>query len=311
MRSSLLDLLRILAISLVLVQHSAMWLNQSWPPIYYIKGLNYVSLGHLGVTIFLLVSGIALRLNDRGQGVAAFYTRRLQRIYPVYWMALALSLAMGLVFHWDNFPKDWVEGALTITGLCVFAGRLGCWLTPAWFIGLILSFYAVYPWLSRLINRAPRITLEALLLISLASRLSVDGYLPNYPTEWFPLCRVFEFGLGIYLAQEVRLAPALRWRAPAPISRILEILGELSFPAFLVHWLFRNVYWHLGPPLHVLVFLIMTISVSFVVLSVDSYLQRALFGAARGSCSPVVFKLSVARKAWTSLWGGRSVESHA
>jgi len=303
-RSSLLDLLRILAISLVLVQHSAMWLNQSWPPIYYIKGLNYVSLGHLGVTIFLLVSGIALRLNDRGQGVAAFYTRRLQRIYPVYWMALALSLAMGLVFHWDNFPKDWVEGALTITGLCVFAGRLGCWLTPAWFIGLILSFYAVYPWLSRLINRAPRITLEALLLISLASRLSVDGYLPNYPTEWFPLCRVFEFGLGIYLAQEVRLAPALRWRAPAPISRILEILGELSFPAFLVHWLFRNVYWHLGPPLHVLVFLIMTISVSFVVLSVDSYLQRALFGAARGSCSPVVFKLSVARKAWTSLWGG-------
>ena len=303
MRSSLLDLLRILAISLVLVQHSAMWLNQSWPPIYYIKGLNYVSLGHLGVTIFLLVSGIALRLNDRGQGVAAFYTRRLQRIYPVYWMALALSLAMGLVFHWDNFPKDWVEGALTITGLCVFAGRLGCWLTPAWFIGLILSFYAVYPWLSRLINRAPRITLEALLLISLASRLSVDGYLPNYPTEWFPLCRVFEFGLGIYLAQEVRLAPALRWRAPAPISRILEILGELSFPAFLVHWLFRNVYWHLGPPLHVLVFLIMTISVSFVVLSVDSYLQRALFGAARGSCSPVVFKLSVARKAWTSLWG--------
>ena len=303
MRSSLLDLLRILAISLVLVQHSAMWLNQSWPPIYYIKGLNYVSLGHLGVTIFLLVSGIALRLNDRGQGVAAFYTRRLQRIYPVYWMALALSLAMGLAFHWDNFPKDWVEGALTITGLCVFAGRLGCWLTPAWFIGLILSFYAVYPWLSRLINRAPRITLEALLLISLASRLSVDGYLPNYPTEWFPLGRVFEFGLGIYLAQEVRLAPALRWRAPAPISRILEILGELSFPAFLVHWLFRNVYWHLGPPLHVLVFLIMTISVSFVVLSVDSYLQRALFGAARGSCSPVVFKLSVARKAWTSLWG--------
>jgi len=300
-RSSLVDLLRILAISLVLNQHSAMWLVQSWPPVYHVKGF-YVSWGQLGVTIFLLVSGIALRLNDRGQGVAAFYTRRLQRIYPVYWMVLALSLAMGLMFHWDNFPKDWVEGALTITGFCAFAGLLGCWLTPAWFIGLILSLYAVYPWLSRVMNRAPRITLVALLFISLASRLTVDDYLPNFPTEWFPLCRVFEFGLGIYLAQEVRLAPALRWRAPAPMSRIVEILSELSFPAFLIHWLFRNVYLHLGPPLHVLMFLIMTMSVSYVVLLIDSYLQRALFGAARGSCSPVGFKLSVVRKAWTSLW---------
>jgi peptidoglycan/LPS O-acetylase OafA/YrhL len=152
-------------------------------------------------------------------------------------------------------------------------------------------------------NRAPRATLLALLLISLAARLTVENFLPKYPREWFPLCRVFEFGLGIYLAQQAQLASALRWRAPAYISRILEILGELSFPAFLIHWLFRNVYLHLGPPLHVLVFLIMTMSVSYVVLSVDSYLQRALFGAARGSCSPVVFKLSVARKAWTSLWG--------
>ena len=86
------------------------------------------------------------------------------------------------------------------------------------------------------------------------------------------------------------------------MSRIVEILSELSFPAFLIHWLFRNVYLHLGPPLHVLMFLIMTMSVSYVVLLIDSYLQRALFGAARGSCSPVGFKLSVVRKAWTSLW---------
>src|SRR5713226_2596915 len=131
------------------------------------------------------------------------------------------------MFNWDNFPEDWVEGALTITGFCAFAGAgiLGCSLIPAWFIGLILSLYAVYPWLSRLMNRTPRATLLALLLISLASRLTVEGYLQNYPLEWFPLCRVFEFGLGIYLAQQAQLASALRWRAPAHISGILEILG--------------------------------------------------------------------------------------
>jgi len=300
-RSSLVDLLRILAISMVLAVHSAQEFGQWWGATYATSFYD-ISLGHLGVTILVLISGIVLRLNDRGQGVMAFYASRLRRIYSVYWMVLALSLAMGLVFHWEKLPKGWVEGALTITGLCAFAGLWGCsLLPPAWFIGLILSLYAVYPWLSRFMNRTPRVTLIALLLISLASRLTVESYLLYRPREWFPLCRVFEFGLGIYLAQEVQLVPVLRWRAPAHIGRILEILSELSFPAFLIHWHFLAVYRHLGPPLDVLVFLIMTMSISYVVLSVDSYLQQALFGTTRSSCSPVVFKLSVARKAWNSL----------
>ncbi|MGH7206633.1 MAG: acyltransferase family protein [Nitrospiraceae bacterium] len=300
-RSSLVDLLRILAFSLILAGHSAQSLHLSWGQTH-VTGFYDIGLGKLGITLFLVISGMVLRLNDRNQGVMAFSSRRLQRIYPVYWMALTLSIAMGLVFHWDNFPKDWMEGTLTITGFCAFAGLWGCSLLPwGWFIGLILSLYILYPWLSSLMNRAPRVALIALLLISVVSRLIVDDYVPYRPREWFPLCRVFEFGFGIYLAQEAQPWSALRWTAPAPISKILEILSELSFPAFLIHWVFLPVYWHLGSPLHVLVFLVMTMSTSYVVLSVDSYLQQALFGTRRSSCSPVVFKLSAARKAWNSL----------
>lgn len=296
MRSSLIDLLRVLAISLILTGHSALFTDQWWGKVY-VTGFYDISMGKLGVTILLLISGMLLRLNDRGQGVMTFYFRRLQRIYPVYWMVLVLALAIGLAFQWDNFPKDWEEGALTLTGFCAFAGLWGCWLTPSWFIGTTLSLYALYPWLARLMNRAPRMTLSALLLISLAARLTVESYLPTHPLEWFPLCRVFEFGLGIYLAQEGQLMAALRWTAPASLSRVLEILGALSFPAFLIHWLCLAAYWHFGPPLHVLVFLSLTLSISYVVLSVDSYLQQALFGTTRSAWSPVVWKLSVARKA--------------
>lgn len=304
MRSSLIDLLRILSVSLVVVEHSSAILHLWWGDLYTTGLLYDISPGKLGLTILLLISGLLLRLNDRGQGGIAFYTRRLQRIYPVYWMALALNLAMGLVFRWDNLPKDWGEGVLTLTGFCAFGGLWGCSLLPSWFIGTILSLYALYPWLSHLMDRAPRVTLLTLFLISLTARLSVEGYLPLHPREWFPLCRVFEFGLGIYLAQLVQLVPALQWTAPAPISKALEFFSELSFPVFLIHWSFLPVYWHLGLPLHVLLFLILTLSFSYLVLSMDSYLQRALYGTARSSRSPFLFKLSAIGQAWNSLKKG-------
>lgn len=222
----------------------------------------------------------------------------------MYWMALTLALGMGLVFHWDNFPQNWIEGVLVTTGFCAFAGLWGCGLGPGWFIGLIVSLYVCYPWLARVMKRAPRGTLLALLVISVGARLTVEGFLPYWPLEWFPLCRVFEFGLGICLAQAAHAQSALQWTGPAPIGRILEILSELSFPVFLIHWLFRPVYWHLSSPLHVLVFLILTLTVSYVWLAADSYLQHALFGTTRRSCSPFVLKPSgtwnLISRAWPS-----------
>jgi hypothetical protein len=207
-------------------------------------------------------------------------------------MALSITLALGLMFHWDTVPQNGLDWALSITGFCAFGGhgKLGCGFTPAWFIGLILSLYLLYPWLSRCMKLRPHVTLMTLFLISVVSRLAVDGYFPSYPKEgigeWVPLCRVFEFGLGIYLAQAEWLGRVFQWRAPSSIRGTLEVLSELTFPVFLLHWTFNPVLNHFGFPLHLLLFLAMTMIGSYAILYVDAYLQQALFGKRQSFCVP-------------------------
>ena len=297
-RSSLLDVLRILAIGLIVTGHLGDRLDlQLWWGKPYDTDLYYFDEGTLAITILLLISGIGLRLREHGKGILAFYVHRLQRIYPVYWMALSITIVLGLMFHWDTVPKTGIDWALSITGLCVFGGRgwLGCGFTPAWFIGLMLSLYTLYPVLSRCLKLNPPGTLIILFFISVVSRLTVEGYFPNYPKEWFPLCRVFEFGLGIYLAQAGWLVRVFQWTAPPSIKRTLEVLSELSFPVFLLHWTFYPVLNHFGSPLHVLLFLAMTMIGSYTILYFDSYVQHAVFGKRQSSRVPWPAPLGV----WT------------
>lgn len=288
-RSSLLDVLRILAIGLIVTGHVGDKLAlQLWWGKPYNTDLYFFDEGTLAITILLVISGIGLQFHDHGKGILMFYTRRLQRIYPVYWMTLAITIVLGLMFHWKAVPTNGVDWVLSITGFCAFGGGgiSGCGFTPAWFIGLMLSLYTLYPVLSRCMKLNPRVTLIALFFISVVSRLTVERYFPSFPREWFPLCRVFEFGLGIYLAQAGWLARAFQWTATSSIQRTLEVLSELSFPVFLLHWTFIPVLTHIDSPLHIVLFLAMTVIGSYAILYVDSYLQRALFGKRQSSCLP-------------------------
>ena len=298
-RSSLLDVLRILAIGLIVTGHVGDWLHLElwWGKLPYNTALYLIDEGTLAITILLVISGTGLQLHDHGKGILAFYTRRLQRIYPVYWMTLAITIVLGLLFHWKTVPTNGIDWVLSITGFCVFGGGgfLGCGFTPAWFIGLILSLYLLYPVLSRCMKLNPRMTLITLFFISVVTRLTVEQYFPSNSREWFPLCRVFEFGLGIYLAQAGWLARIFQWTAPSSIARTLEILSDLSFPVFLLHWTFSPILNHFGPPIHLLLFLAMTMIGSYAIFYVDSFLQRVFFRRRQSSCLPWPAPLEV----WT------------
>lgn len=255
MRYAILDCIRIGGIACIVTAHG---LQAAGAPSFY--------LGQVGVSLMLMLSGLVLRLNQRSNG---FLLSRLKRIYPTYWLCVAVSVLIGLLGQ-SALPTDSLDALLMLTGFCAFAARWGCHLHTSWFIGLIVSLYLLYPWLARAIRNAPTQSLMGLLAVSAISAAAADAWLPAHAVQWFPLARVFEFGLGIYLAEMACLPLAAMGETP----RWLAWASDLSFPVFLVHYQLVPVFWHLSMPWPA--YLVATVGISAMVLVAERYIQASL-----------------------------------
>jgi peptidoglycan/LPS O-acetylase OafA/YrhL len=265
MRNPLLDVLRLLAMCLVVAGHAAMASGYTWGSVQWDNGIYDVSLGHVGVTLFIILSGLSLH-TGKPRPASEFYRRRLFRIYPTYWMALCAALLVGAALHRIPWPESGMEAVLTLTGFCAFAGMWGCQLTVSWFIGVIVALYLLYPWLAKALRQWPTQTLTASLVISVAARIVTPYVLHYHPSDWFPPCRLFEFVLGMYVAQRA-LLPVLAM--PVALQRPLATLAALSFPIYLVHWIFLPSFWHWAFPVNLLAFVALTFVASSAIALVD------------------------------------------
>lgn len=269
-RSTLLDSLRVLAITLVLVAHIGQLMDHASGDFFGWKNVYFVSLGGVGVTLFLILSGVLAGLSQ-AQGkhsYASYLLKKARRIYPVYWLSLPVAMlgyTLGNGLLQGKLPDFFPNGpAVDLLGsLTGFYAWMGLWggpyNPPSWFIGLIMSLYVLCPLMLRCMQRWPHQTLAVLFCISFSARYYVGqwgvpfvapslleqmegwlyrqyGFMPGRPGDWFPLCRVFEFGLGIYLALKL---PVTLWRRfNIPGSNLLRRLSDLSFPLFLIHYPF-------------------------------------------------------------------------
>lgn len=251
-RVPMFDLWRVIGVALVIGVHLLQRLGSRLGGAYGFPGVYYVTLGGLGVTVLIVLSGIVLEYNYGDSTVAygRFLYRRLVRLYPVYWLAmLATPLIMGFGAV-DGHGADVLGWILDALGLLAFTGRpWGDMILPTgWFIGVIVSLYLLYRPMSRALRRWPIATIAVLLAVSVATRQAVFHYWPHSRAEdWFTLSRVFEFGLGIWIAQR---ASAVAWmqrrlsRWPEGALRLLAHLSALSFPAYLIHFAVQRM-----PPL--------------------------------------------------------------
>ncbi len=266
-RSYILDLLRIFAIALVFVAHIGQAMGSDIGGFFGIKNVYYVSLGGVGVSLFLILSGVLAGLTETHRKTAfhEYLIKKALRIYPPYWMSvvtgfMAFVIAGGLWFSpGEWFPSGFSTDILgSVTG---FYSWLGLWggpyNPPSWFIALIMSLYALFPLTVWAMKKQPHLTLLALFIISLVCRVYLGryglpfgekhfwdgaieyayrqyGFMPGRPTDWFPLCRIFEFGLGIYLA--LVLKRSVWFAINLPGRKVVGFLSDLSFPLFLVHY---------------------------------------------------------------------------
>jgi len=251
MRYLILDIIRCVAILLLLISHIGQTINNPIMGAWF--GINHfykVSFGGLAVTIFLILSGLALQLNYGCKKIhlSKFIAKRCLKIYPIYYLSLMIGIPLFFLrwYYFDGYMAaglgrlDLSDSILSITGFYAFVGKWGGpFVETSWFIALIMTMYILFPLLSHAIRKWPMIVILTLLLISIVSRIIIGsgGILTHFirPLDWFPLCRIFEFSLGIYLALSI---PEKIWHGWALLGRMIppiSFLSELSLPLFLIH----------------------------------------------------------------------------
>ena len=265
-RFVILDTGRVFAISLVLLSHIAYTLKLPIYRLVGIPGLYYTTVGGIGVTFFLILSGISLGLKYSAvDSYWLFVGKRLWKIYLTYWLAIAAAVAVYSIAQSRLVMPD----VLSITGFAAFAGKWGGFIPTAWFIGLIVSLYLLYPFLARIIKSYAGLALIVLLLVSMTARLCVGHleWLPTRAIDWLPLCRLFEFGLGIYLGHRLSSRVWLAANRGRVLNGITGYAGELSFPLFLIHYPLLGII--TAMPWGLPVFLLASIAISAAVLKVS------------------------------------------
>jgi peptidoglycan/LPS O-acetylase OafA/YrhL len=278
-RLSVFDLLRIIAISLIFLSHLQYFFNfniflfgqaaGTW-----IFHVFFLSLGNIGVILFIFISGAVLELNKKPINTVTDYLKymyfRLIRIYPAYWMSLISVAIFYLILGLDLGNLFW-----QFSGFSAFVNQWGGVLNPVgWFIGLLISLYLLFPFLSEAIEKKPELVILLLFLISFAltylinatCNSAVFGPYSIYIARWFPFCYLFYFGIGIFIAQK-GYYPG--WHDK---TGIITWLGKLSFYVFLFQLPVIYLAMYMKNP----VFLLLIAPVSIIVMKIDDKIQILL-----------------------------------
>lgn len=154
-----IDGLRALAIGFVLVEHFAPSVG------------HRVTAGYFGVDLFFVISGFlvtGILLGARGSFASAygkFVARRTLRIFPLYYLVLALLVAAGhapareQILYLATYTYNYAWIALELpTG----------YLTHFWSLALEEQFYLIWPPIVLALRRWPRILFAGTGLIALA-----------------------------------------------------------------------------------------------------------------------------------------------
>ena len=140
--------------------------------------------GRFAVVVFIVLSGFSLALSParhgwRLDGVSRFARRRVRRILPAYWAALALSLAVAWLIVPE--PGQGAPGAKSV----VVNGLLAQNLVPApspnrafWSMAVEAQLYILFPLLLLMVRRWGAVVMVATVTFVVAT---VGILAPHYP----------------------------------------------------------------------------------------------------------------------------------
>ena len=217
--------------------------------------------GFVGVDIFFVISGylitglIAADLTAGTFTLRRFYGRRIRRIFPALGVVLAASLLVAWICllpdEWRQFGKHLFAGAAFVSNVALAReGGYFEWsahfkpLLHLWSLGVEEQFYFVWPLFLAALWRAPRssrvVILTTAVLASFVLNIAAIDRYPAY-TFYLPFTRLWELGLGSWLAVSPRIETSLRgrkaelaaWTGIALIGVSIVMIRESErFPGF-------------------------------------------------------------------------------
>ena len=263
------DLLRVGSVALIILAH----LSKSF-------GHPINILGVIGVAILIFISGAVLEYSQKRlettDDIATFYVKRLFRIYPAFWM----SFLLGLLFIPKGYDLSPVRIMVEFTGFTAWTGYWGGLINSVgWFVGLIITLYFLYPFLSASIRKYPVLMLVLIAGVEITARYAISaGMSPDLgllPERWLPFCNFLEFGLGIWIVQR-GIYPKQTYDNPA-----LRAAADISFYVFLIHYPLLPLLGMLQAPFVVLLleYALVVLAVSFTAMAIDNKIQKYLLTA--------------------------------
>lgn len=200
------DFLRALAITMIIPAHLSNFLSSTYSKLALYAVDPYFA--NMGLGLFIFMSGYLLYFNNHSinsfQDISSFYRKRLMRIFPLYWAAIAAftlvffifapKLNSGFVFPNAEYVFSFHNVVMHILGLQIFlAPAYASPMLTLYFIGLIIVFYAVYPFIVILSKNSKQLLLYSSLIF--LGFLLISRAFNVIDHRFFMFFPVFVFGI--------------------------------------------------------------------------------------------------------------------
>ena len=154
-RLSSLDILRFLAAAAVMVYHfTYKYASPGDPPLPVLQAVTRH--GYLGVEVFFMISGFVVLWSAQGRTATGFVRARILRLYPEFWIAVAVSAAIFTVVPGDFGGSPSITDVLA--NFTMVPQLVGAPYVDGvyWTLFVELKFYFLL-WLLILFGQIPRI----------------------------------------------------------------------------------------------------------------------------------------------------------
>ncbi len=181
-------------------------------------------LGIAGVDLFFVISGFVMvyasePLYAQPKGPAIFFSHRLIRIVPLYWLVTSfyLIISIALPSLVESYPATFVIGSYLFIPVARPDGVMEPLVGQGWTLVFEMEFYLIFA-LAVTVPRRPAVMMSSLVLISIVIIGRVLPSLPPSVVRWSdPILIEFIFGMLIGLAYREGM------KLPKPLA--LTIIG--------------------------------------------------------------------------------------
>ena len=239
-----LDGIRGLAVVLVLIYHYAVIQVPESRLLYYLSLPPHLMWS--GVDLFFvlsgfLIGGILLDHRESRSYYRTFYARRIHRIFPLYYLMIAVLFAG--VWMFPSSPL--FAGKMPLWAYPLFAQNLtgdftrgAAWIAVTWSLAVEEQFYLIFPFIVRLLSRKALLVLMGFCVVAvplLRTLLVIEGWRFEQIYPLLP-CRADALALGVIAAIIVRTEVAKAWISERRKILFLCLLALIASLPTMLKW---------------------------------------------------------------------------